>query len=96
MQKWPYADFGYVNVEHLHHKPQTWEYRIVEAVFSLVSENTVMFFDHYTNEMMGQRSELDRYLEKLAGEGWKLNLSLNVFQEKGYQFRRYQFRRALE
>jgi hypothetical protein len=46
MQKWPYADIGYINVEHFRSTPkkndpvQKWEYLTVEAVF--VSENAVI------------------------------------------------------
>ena len=49
MQKWPYADFGYLNVEHFRSTPQKKdsaqkrEYLTVEAVFGLVSENAVAF-----------------------------------------------------
>ena len=85
MQKWPYVDFGYLNVEHIRFMPQKndpaqkWEYLTVEAVFVLVSENAVMFFDHYTKEYKGQRSELDEYLEKLGVDGGKLTLAGNVY-----------------
>lgn len=46
MQKWPYVDIGYINVEHFRSTPkkndpaQKWESLTVEAVF--VSENAVM------------------------------------------------------
>jgi hypothetical protein len=100
MQKWPYADFGYINVEHFRFPPQEKglaqkrEYLTVEAVFSLVSENTVMFFDHYVKEYKKQRSELDEYLEKLGVDGWKLTTSGGHHGE-AYDFRRYHFRRAI-
>src|SRR5919109_3036767 len=48
MQKWPYADIGYINVEHFRSTPkkndpaQKREYLTVEAVFG--SENAVMFY----------------------------------------------------
>lgn len=98
MQKWPYADFGYINVEHFR-KPQKndpvqkREYLTVEAVF--VSENAVMFFDHYAKEYKKQRSELNTYLQKLGADGWKLTTAGNMVDGKTYRFRRYQFRRAI-
>jgi hypothetical protein len=100
MQKWPYVDFLSLNVEHFRSTPQKndaaqkWEYLTVEAVF--VSQSAVMFFDHYTKEYKGQRSELDAYLEKLGADGWKLTIAGNVHDGKAYRFRRYEFRRAIE
>jgi hypothetical protein len=98
VQKWPYADFTHVNVEHFRSLPQKesaqkWEYLIVQAVF--VAKNHVMFFDHYANEYKRQRDELDAYLHNLGADGWKLTFTGNVDREK-YQFRRYHFRRAIE
>jgi hypothetical protein len=98
MQKWPFADIGYLNVDHLRSMPKekdaapAWEYLMVEAVF--VSENAVMFFDHYAKKYKKQRSELDEYLEKLGADGWKLTVAGNLIDEKAYRFRRYQFRRV--
>ena len=66
----------------------------VEAVF--VSENAVMFFDHYTKEYKRQRSELDQYLEKLGADGWKLTTTGNFHDGRSYRFRRFHFRRAIE
>ena len=100
MQKWPYGNIAYLNVEHFRSMPQkqdpaqTWEYLTVEAVFVPVSEKA-MFFDHYTKEYKGQRSELDEYLEKVGADGWKLTTT-GVFDGKVYQFRRYHFSRASE
>ena len=100
MQKWPYADFGYINVEYFRSTPQkkdlaqSWEHLTVEAVF--VSEMQVIFFDQYAKEHKQQRSELDEYLGKLGADGWKLTVAGDLFRGKGYQFRRYQFRRAIE
>ena len=54
----------------------------VEAVF--VSENAVMFFDHYTKEYKRQRSELDEYLQKLGADGWKLATAGNMVDGKAY------------
>lgn len=102
MQKWPYADFGYLGVEQLHFMPQKnnlkqkREYLTVEAVFPAGSEKAVLFFDHYTKEYKGQRSEFDEYLEKLNADGWKLTVAGNFFLGKGYKFRRYHFRRVIE
>ena len=99
MQKWPYADIGYINVEHFRSTPkkddpaQKWQYLMVEAVF--VSENAAMFFDHYAKEYKKQRSELDEYLARLDADGWKLTTA-GVYEGKAYQFRQYQFRRAVE
>jgi hypothetical protein len=101
MQKWPYVNFAYLNVEHLWLMPlmdasaPKWENLTVEAVFSPVSEN-IMFFDHYTKELKSKRSEFDKYLKKLGEDGWKLTLSGNLFDGKTYQFRRYRFRRSIE
>lgn len=100
MQKWPYADFTHVNVAHIRSAPkknasaQMWEHLIVEAVF--VSEHIVQFFDHYTKEYKSRRSELDAYLEKLDTDRWTLTVAGNLVTGKGYQFRRYQFRRVTE
>lgn len=100
MQKWPYADFGYINGEQFR-KPQKndpvqkREYLTVEAVFIPASE-TVMFFDHYTKEYKRQRSELDEYLQKLGADGWKLTTTGNMVDGKAYRFRRYHFRRVIE
>ena len=96
LQKWPFADIAYLNVEHFrskHHAGQKWEYLSVQAVF--VSENTVQFFDHYAKKYKRQRSELDEYLQKLGVDGWKLTTITN-HEGKKYQSRRYQFRRAME
>jgi len=95
MQKWPYVDIGYVNVEHFRSTPknQKWEYLTVEAVFA--SENIVQFFDHYAKEYKSQRSELDEYLVKLGADRWKLTTA-GMFDGKKFQFRRYQFRREIE
>ena len=101
MQKWPYADFAYLNVEHFRFMPpknvpeSKWEYLTVEAVFVPVSEK-VMFFDHDAGEFKSQRSDLDEYLAKLNADGWKLSIAGNILDRKTYQFRRYQFRRAIE
>jgi hypothetical protein len=49
MQKWPYVNFGYLNVEHIRFMPQKndpaqkWEYLTVEAVFVPVSEMQLCF-----------------------------------------------------
>jgi len=49
MQKWPYVNFGYLNVEHILFMPQKndpakkWEYLTVEAVFVPVSEMQLRF-----------------------------------------------------
>ena len=100
MQKWPYADFEYINGEHFR-KPQKndpvkkREYLTVQAVFIPDSE-TVMFFDHYAKEYKQQRSELDSYLEKLAADGWRLSTTGNMFEGKAYRFRRYHFGRVIE
>src|SRR5689334_15365348 len=100
MQKWPFADFGYMHGERFH-KPQKndplqkREYLTVEAVFIPASE-TVLFLDHYSKEYKQQRNELDQYFEKLAAEGWKLTLASNMLDGKAYYFRRYQFRRIKE
>ncbi len=97
MQKWPFADFTHINVEHFRSTPQkdtsaqTWEYLTVQAVF--VAEDTVQFFDHYLNEYKRQRSELDAYLRKLGADGWKLTSNRWV-DRRFYQFRQYSFRRA--
>jgi hypothetical protein len=102
MQKWPYADLGYVGVEPLHFLTgkntlqQKREYLTVEAVFPVESETAVQFFNHYAKEYKAQRSEFDEYLEKLSADGWKLTLAGNFFVGKGYKFRRYHFRRAIE
>ena len=99
MQKWPYADFGYINGEYFRFSPQKkdlaqkGEYLTVEAVFASVT--AVMFFDHYTQKYKSQRSELDEYLEKLGEDGWKLTTT-GKFDGKGYQFRRYHFRRTVK
>jgi hypothetical protein len=99
MQKWPYANFAYINGEHFSSMPQKnapaqkREYLMVQAVF--VSDNAVMFFDHYAKEYKSQRSELDAYLEQLSADGWKLATAGGIIEGKGYQFRRYQFRRAI-
>jgi hypothetical protein len=93
MQEWPYADIAYLNVEHFRSIPQKREYLTVEAVF--VSENAVMFFDHYRKEYKRQRSELDEYLQKLGADGWKLTTAGNMVDGKAYRFRRYHFRRAI-
>src|SRR5215216_4860553 len=83
MQKWPYAEVGYLNVEHFRFmsqknaSAQKREYLTVEAVFGLISETAVMFFDHYTKEYKGQRRELDEYLEKLGADGWKF-IAINI------------------
>jgi len=101
MQKWPYADIGYLGVEQLHFMPQKdnpkqkREYLTVEAVFPAISENAVLFFDHYTKEYKGQRNEFDEYLEKLNADGGKLTFVGNFFIGKGYKSRRYHFRRAI-
>jgi hypothetical protein len=61
MQKWPYLDLGYLNVEHIRFMPQKndpaqkWGYLTVEAVFVPVSENAAMFFDHYKFSRMGSK-----------------------------------------
>lgn len=68
------------------------EYLTVEAVFGLVSETAVMYFDHYTKEYKGQRRELDEYLEKLRVDGWKLTIASNICDRGTYQCRRYHFR----
>ena len=99
MQKWPYADFTHINVEHFRAKlrksdpMQSWDHLMVEAVF--VSGNTVQFFDHYVQEYKSQRSELDEYLQKVTADGWKLTFT-GKFEGNKYQFRRYQFRRESE
>ena len=99
MKKWPYTDFAYLAVDYLRFMPQKnsltdkREYLTVEAVF--VSQNTVMFFDHYAKEYKSQRNELDEYLEKLNADGWKLTVAGNMVNGKVYQFRRYHFRRAI-
>jgi hypothetical protein len=100
MQKWPYVNFGYLNVEQFrkpqkNDPPQKREYLTVEAVFVPASEN-VMFFEHYTKGYKGQKSELDEYLEKLGADGWKLTFAGNLYEGRGYQFRRYHFRRAVQ
>ena len=101
MQKWPYADFAYLNIDHFQFTPkknarsQKREYLTLEAVFVPASE-AVMFFDHYAKVYRRQRSELDAYLEKLVADGWKLTFVGNMFDGKTYQFRRYQFRRVIE
>jgi hypothetical protein len=96
MQKWPYAKIGYLNVEHFRSSFQNndptpkWEYLTVEAMFIPLSENAVIFFDHYTKEYKGQRNELDDYLAKLGAEGWKLTVAFGDADlgQKGYTFRR--------
>jgi hypothetical protein len=99
MQKWPYADIAYLNVDHFRSIPQKndpvqkREYLTVEAVF--VSENAVMFFDHYKREYKRQRSELDEYLQELGADGWKLTTAGNIVDGNAYRFRRYHFRRAI-
>lgn len=99
MQKWPYAGITYLAVDHLpftpqqNHPAQKREYLTVEAIFA--SETTVMFFDHYAKQYNGQRSELDVYLDKLDADGWKLTVAGDLFEGKGYQFRRFQFRRTI-
>ena len=99
MQKWPYADIAYLNVQHFraippkNDKMQKMEYHTVETVF--VSDNAVMFFDHYAKEYRKERSELDAYLEQLDADGWKLTGAGPMFDGKGYRFRRYHFRRAI-
>ena len=101
MQNWPYVDLGYINVEHFRSMPQKndsvqkWEYLTAEVVLVPGSGNAVMFFDHYTKEYKGQRSELDAYLEKLRADDWKLTIAGNIFDGKAYQFRRANFRRAV-
>ena len=101
MQKWPYADFAYLNVDHLRSIPQKndplqkREYLTVEAVFPAGSEISVMFFDHYTKQYKGKSSEFDEYLENLNADGWKLTLADNFFIGKGYRCRRYHFRRVI-
>jgi hypothetical protein len=101
MQKWPYADFGYLGVEQLHFllgkniSAQQREYLTLEAVFPVGSETAVQFFDHYTKEYKGQRSEFDAYLEKLSADGWKLTVAGNFFLGKGYRFKQYHFRRVI-
>ena len=100
MKKWPYADFAYLGAEHFRFPLQKNDrvpkrkYLMVEAVFVAGSE-TVMFYDHYAKEYKRQRSELDEYLERLGTDGWKLTIAGNMVEGKGYQFRRYQFRRAI-
>jgi hypothetical protein len=55
-----------------------WEYMSVEALFVPDPQDPrqlsdrVMFFDHYTREYRGQRSDLDQFFAKLTAEGWKL------------------------
>jgi|SRR5829696_2495321 hypothetical protein len=101
VKKWPYANFAYLGAEHLSFMLQKGdstkkrEYLTVEAVFVPASEK-VMFFDHYAKEYKKQRNELDGYLEKLGVDGWKLTVASNMFEGKGYQFRRYHFRRAIK
>jgi hypothetical protein len=99
MQKWPYADFGYLGAEQLHFMTPkanpTREYLTVEAVFPAGSEISVMFFDHYTKEYKGKSSEFDEYLENLNADRWKLTLADNFFIGKGYRCRRYHFRRVI-
>jgi len=100
MQKWPYTGMKYLGVDHfrkpqLNDPTQKREYLTVEAVFVPDSVN-VMFFDHYAKEYRGQKSELDEYLEKLDADGWKLTVAGDLFSGKGYQFRRYHFRRIVE
>ena len=101
MQKWPYADFGYVGVEPLHFMlgqnipEQKREYLTIEAVFPASSENAVQFFDHYAKEYKSQKSEFDAYLEKLSTDGWKLAFAGNFFIGRGYRFKRYHFRRTM-
>ena len=99
MQKWPYADFGYLGAEQLYFmtpkaNPKR-EYLTVEAVFPAGSEISVMFFDHYTKEYKGKSSEFDEYLEKLNADRWKLTFAGNFFIGKGYRYKRYHFRRAI-
>jgi hypothetical protein len=99
MQKWPYAELAHIDVQYFRSMPkkndpgQKWEHLTIEAIF--VSEDTVMFFDHYAKEYKRRRSEIDEYLEKLGADGWKLTTTGTMLDGKGYQFRRYQFRRAM-
>ena len=75
MQTWPYADFGYIDVEYFRSMPQgkdaahRREHLIVQAVFPSASGNIVIFCDHYAEEYRSQRSELDEYLAKLNADG---------------------------
>ena len=98
MQTWPYADFAHIHVEYFrklqkNNAAQTWEYLTVETVF--VSENTIMFFDHYAKEYKKQRSELDAYFANVSADGWQLTYAGSMVNGKGYQFRRYHFRRGV-
>jgi hypothetical protein len=97
MQKWPYADFAHINVAYFRNlqksnPAQIWEHLTVETV--IVSENAVMFFDHYANEYKKQRSELDDYFVQVNADGWKLTHAGSTVNGKGYQVRRYHFRRV--
>ena len=100
MLKWPYADMGYLSVEHwrsIPHKDdpaQTWEYLTIQAVF--VSDHAVLFFDEYAKEYKRQRAELDEFLERLGVDGWKLTTSINKLNASVYQFRQYHFRREIK
>ena len=50
MQKWPYADIGYLNVEHFRSTPkkndpaQKWEYLTVEASVSLLGAFKIFLY----------------------------------------------------
>jgi len=97
MQMWPYSDFAHIDVEYFrklqtNDPAQTWDHLIVEVVY--VSENAVLFFDHYTQEYRKQRSELEPYFEQVNADGWKLTYAGSTVNGKGYQFRRYHFRRV--
>jgi hypothetical protein len=102
MHEWPYADFNYLNLEHLGALPrqqdlaQKWEYLAVELVLPAPSSHSVMFFDHYAGEYKSQRSELSEYLDKLSSDGWKLTSAGALLKGKAFLFRRIQFRRRLD
>ena len=87
MQKSPYVEIGYLNVEHVRSmfvksSAAKWEYLTVEARFIPHSENAVIFFDHYAKEY--------KSLAELSAEGWKLTIAVSndEYGGKVYMFRR--------